>query len=57
VRSTEHAADADSLVRDADRALYWAKDSERNMTFLYTDEARVACANGEPPNQIVEPVP
>ena len=57
VCSTENAPDADSLVRDADRALYWAKDSGRNMTFLYTDEARAAFSNDEPPNQITEPVP
>jgi predicted signal transduction protein with EAL and GGDEF domain len=35
----ENAPDVDSLVRNADRALYWGKDSGRNMTFLYTDEA------------------
>jgi diguanylate cyclase (GGDEF)-like protein len=40
VCSSQTAIDADTLVRDADRALYWAKDSGRNMTFLYTDEAR-----------------
>jgi diguanylate cyclase (GGDEF)-like protein len=37
--STESAPDSATLVHDADRALYWAKDSGRNMTVLYTDEA------------------
>jgi diguanylate cyclase (GGDEF)-like protein len=38
VCSTESAADVETLMHDADRALYWAKDSGRNMTVLYTDE-------------------
>jgi diguanylate cyclase (GGDEF)-like protein len=38
VCSTERAPGADALIHDADRALYWAKDSGRNMTMLYTDE-------------------
>jgi diguanylate cyclase (GGDEF)-like protein len=38
VCSTERVPDADTLMHDADRALYWAKDSGRNMTMLYTDE-------------------
>lgn len=37
--SSENARDAETLFRDADRALYWAKGHGRNMTFLYTDEA------------------
>jgi diguanylate cyclase (GGDEF)-like protein len=40
VCSTETAGDADTLVRDADRAMYWAKESGRNMTFLCPAEAR-----------------
>jgi diguanylate cyclase (GGDEF)-like protein len=42
VCATENVRDADTLVRDADRALYWAKDNGRNMTFIYTDEAQAA---------------
>jgi diguanylate cyclase (GGDEF)-like protein len=38
VCSTESAPDGDTLIQDADRALYWAKDSGRNMTVLYSDE-------------------
>ncbi|HEX3831659.1 MAG TPA: diguanylate cyclase, partial [Solirubrobacteraceae bacterium] len=38
VCSTERAPGADALMHDADRALYWAKDSGRNLTMLYTDE-------------------
>ena len=38
VCSTEHASGADALMHNAERALYWAKDSGRNMTMLYTDE-------------------
>jgi GGDEF domain-containing protein len=38
VCSTERAPDAGSLMHDADRALYWAKESGRNMTMLYSDE-------------------
>jgi diguanylate cyclase (GGDEF)-like protein/PAS domain S-box-containing protein len=32
------------LLRMADRALYWAKDAGRNVTFRYTDEAQEALA-------------
>jgi diguanylate cyclase (GGDEF)-like protein len=42
VCSTDNARDPESLLRNADRALYWAKDSGRNMTFVYTEEARAA---------------
>jgi diguanylate cyclase (GGDEF)-like protein len=52
VCSTENARDADTLVRDADRALYWAKGSGRNMTFLYTPEARDTLSNDEAPDQM-----
>lgn len=45
--STETASAADGLIHDADQALYWAKNSGRNMTFLYTDEARATFANRE----------
>jgi diguanylate cyclase (GGDEF)-like protein len=48
VCSTEHAREADTLVREADRALYRAKANGRNMTFLSTDEVRAAVANDEP---------
>ncbi len=37
-------ADAEDLVRFADRALYWAKDGGRNTTFVYTDEAHALLA-------------
>jgi diguanylate cyclase (GGDEF)-like protein len=40
VCSSENAHDADTLFRDADRALYWAKDRGRNTTVLHSDEAR-----------------
>jgi diguanylate cyclase (GGDEF)-like protein len=49
VGSSEHAGDADTLIRDTDRALYWAKDSGRNMTFLYTDEARATLSKDQTP--------
>ena len=45
VSSTETGRDADELIHNADRALYWAKESGRNMTFLYTDEARDTLAS------------
>ncbi len=51
VCSTEAADDPDALIANADRALYWAKDSGRNMTFLYTDEARDAFVGDEPVRQ------
>ncbi len=38
VCSTERARGADALMSDADRALYRAKDSGRNMTMLPVDE-------------------
>jgi len=47
VSSTESAHGADMLFRHADEALYWAKDSCRNMTFIYTEEARATLADGE----------
>jgi diguanylate cyclase (GGDEF)-like protein len=48
VCSTDDVRDADTLIRDADRALYWAKDSGRNMTFIYTDAAQDALAGDDP---------
>jgi putative nucleotidyltransferase with HDIG domain len=44
VSCSDHGGEAEELVRHADRALYWAKDSGRNTTFLYTAEARDALA-------------
>ena len=38
VCSSATAQDADAFLRNADRALYWAKDGGRNMTSRYTDE-------------------
>jgi diguanylate cyclase (GGDEF)-like protein len=38
VGSSENTGDADALVRDTDRALYWAKHGGRNMTVIYTHE-------------------
>jgi len=50
VCSTESAPDVDTLTHDADRALYWAKDSGLNMTMLYTEEIpdRTAAAPARP---------
>jgi diguanylate cyclase (GGDEF)-like protein/PAS domain S-box-containing protein len=39
VCASESELDGEELVRFADRALYWAKDSGRNTTFIYTDDA------------------
>jgi diguanylate cyclase (GGDEF)-like protein len=47
VCSGESPRDAETLFRGADRALYWAKDGGRNMTFIYTDEALAALAGDE----------
>jgi diguanylate cyclase (GGDEF)-like protein len=47
VGSTETACDADTLVRDADRAFYWAKDNGRNVAFIYTESAQLALSNGD----------
>jgi len=55
VCSTENVGDADTLVRNADRALYWAKDSGRNMTFIYTDAAHATLADDSAPNQMTAP--
>ena len=51
VCSTERAPDADTLMHDADRALYWAKDNGRNVTMLYNDEIpdRATAASPQPP--------
>ena len=42
VCSLEEAADAEALMRFADRALYWAKDNGRNATFRFTEEVKSA---------------
>jgi diguanylate cyclase (GGDEF)-like protein len=34
------------VINDADQALYWAKQSGRNMSFIYTEEARRTLAGG-----------
>lgn len=52
VGSSENARDADTLIRDTDRALYWAKDSGRNMTFLYTEEARAALSKDQTTDRV-----
>jgi diguanylate cyclase (GGDEF)-like protein/PAS domain S-box-containing protein len=44
----EPGLDGDDLVRFADRALYWAKDSGRNCAFVFTPEAHaLLSANGQ----------
>jgi diguanylate cyclase (GGDEF)-like protein/PAS domain S-box-containing protein len=44
--ASEDDLDGEDLIRFADRALYWAKDSGRNTTFLYTDEADALLSRG-----------
>ena len=39
VREANPGDDADALIRDGDRALYWAKGGGRNMTCVYRGEA------------------
>jgi diguanylate cyclase (GGDEF)-like protein len=55
VCSTENVRDADTLVRNADRALYWAKDGGRNMTFIYTEAAQAAFGDGCATDQMTAP--
>ncbi len=47
VCASEGGRDGTDLVRFADRALYWAKDSGRNTTFLYTQEAHALLVRGQ----------
>jgi len=42
VSSSEDAGDAYTLLHNADRSLYWAKDDGRNTTFVYTEQAQAA---------------
>ncbi len=41
----DHGHDAETLMRFADRALYWAKDGGRNASFIYTPEAHATLAS------------
>ena len=55
VCSSEDARDAATLFGNADRALYWAKDSGRNMTFLYSEQARMTLGDDDATDR--EPAP
>jgi diguanylate cyclase (GGDEF)-like protein len=47
VRCATRADDAETIINDADQALYWAKDSGRNMTFVYSEQARETLDSAE----------